>query len=226
MRSTDLEGRTALVLGAAGELGRAAAATLATLGARVVVADENAEGLRSAFAEDDRFAVRPIAPDDGTLPRLAEEFPETDVLVHCPDAGVEAESLDSAAAAGACLGAIQHFSPAMARRRGGSIITLTGRPRRACAARHRGLATSSRGPVAQMVSTLASELQPYGVRVNAVVPVGVAPTVAVAFLASDASRHTTGSMLTIEDGWSAMERLHAAPPAPPHTLDDERESRS
>ena len=40
-RSNCLDGRTALVLGAVGELGRAAATALASLGARVVVVDDD-----------------------------------------------------------------------------------------------------------------------------------------------------------------------------------------
>jgi 2-keto-3-deoxy-L-fuconate dehydrogenase len=205
-RRTGLEGRTALVLGAVGELGGAAARALAALGARVVVADEDHTTLGREYGGDERFDVLPVNTSSaGDLAALAATLPDIDVLIH------QCERADSSdpAPAGSGLDQIRHFVPAMTRRRRGSIIALAcPSPRRD---RERGAAASAGHELHQAVRGLASELQPFGVRVNAVAPDGVEPAPAVAFLASDSSSHVTGAVLAMERGWSALESIDAAP---------------
>lgn len=204
-RSNRLEGRTALVLGAAGELGRAAATALAALGARVVVADDDLMALEGEYGGDERFDVPSATTSSAEgLEALAAALPEIDVLIHRP---LEAHGASETGQAEPGLEAIRPFVPAMTKRRTGSIITLTcsttTRP-----AGGRGLTASPAGrDLHQVVRGLASELRPFGVRVNAVEPHGIEPTAAVAFLASDASTHVTGAVLAVESGWSALENL-------------------
>lgn len=204
-RSNCLDGRTALVLGAVGELGRAAATALASLGARVIVADDDRTALEGEYGGDERFDVPSATTSSAEgLEALAAELPEIDVLIHRP---LEAHVPSETGQAESGLEAIRHFVPAMTRRRRGSIITLTcsttTRPEGG-----RGLTASPAGrDLHQVVRGLASELRPFGVRVNAVEPHGIEPTAAVAFLASDSSAHVTGAVLAVESGWSALENL-------------------
>lgn len=201
-RNTRLSGRTALVLGATGELGRVAATALAVLGARVIVADDDRTALEGQYGGDDRFVVPAAAADEPAA--LAAALPAIDVLVHRP---LEAHAAAETGRAEAGLDAVLPFVPAMMERRRGSIITLTcsttTRPAGA-----RGLAASPAGhDLHRVVRGLAGELRPFGVRVNAVEPHGIEPTAAVAFLASDASAHVTGAVLAVESGWSSLENL-------------------
>lgn len=200
-----LEGRTALVLGAVGELGRAAAVALASLGARVVVADDDHTALEGAYGGDARFDLPSASTSSAEgYEALAAALPDIDVLIHRP---LEAGSASETGRAESGFDAIRHFVPAMMNRRRGSIITLTcsttTRP-----AGGRGLGVSPAGhDLHQVVRGLAGELREFGVRVNAVEPHGIEPTAAIAFLASDASAHVTGAVLAVESGWSALENL-------------------
>jgi NAD(P)-dependent dehydrogenase (short-subunit alcohol dehydrogenase family) len=215
-RANCLHGRTALVLGAVGELGRDAASTLASLGARVVVADEDPAALEGQYGDDERFDLSMVAASSSAdLEALAAALPEVDIVIHRTRAaagGARARREDSG------LDAIRHFVPAMVRRRRGSIIALACSSSRTSG--ERGLAASAGRELQGAVRTLASELRPFGVRVNAVAPDGVAPTMAVAFLASDSSSHVTGAVLAMERGWSALESLDERPAttAPPRPL--------
>jgi NAD(P)-dependent dehydrogenase (short-subunit alcohol dehydrogenase family) len=202
-RTNRLHGRTALVLGAAGELGRAAATTLASLGARVVVADDDQARLEAQYGRDERFDLSGVAVSSSAdLEALAAALPEVDVVIHRPGGalrGTRTRSEDSG------LDAIRHFVPGMARRGRGSIIALarSSSPHSG----ERGVAASAGQELHAAVRGLATELRPFGVRVNAVAPDGVAPTMAVAFLASDSSAHVTGAVLAMEQGWSSLESL-------------------
>lgn len=197
-RSSRLSGRTALVLGANQDRGVAAATTLASHGARVVVVDGDPERLEACFGDDARFRIRPF-PVSCTedLVDLATVFPETDVLIHCAD--------DLPSPVSSCLEAIRPFLPAMAARRRGSIISISS-PRPSCAGRGGG-PSSSKGTPNGMLRGVAADMQPFGVRVNVVEATGVECSSAVTFLASDSSAHVSGSVLAMEGGWTALRSL-------------------
>lgn len=206
-RRIRLEGRTALVLGAVGEFGRAAATTLAALGARVVVADDDRTALEREYGNDERFEVSPATTSSAEgLAALATSLPEIDVLIHRSRGSAEGSGRNRA---GSGLDTIRHFVPAMAQRRRGSIIAF------GCwsthSARERGVPGIAGEGFHQEVRGLAGELRPFGVRVNALAPDGIEPTTAVAFLASDSSAHVTGALLAMERGWSTLERLDSRP---------------
>ncbi|WP_211368164.1 SDR family oxidoreductase [Microbacterium rhizomatis] len=204
MRPTALDGRTALILGAAGPHSVSAATTLAGLGAQVTVAGDMRE-FEEQYRGDERFQIRPFVPASvEDVAALAAAFDDTDVLVH------------SAGTVSTCLDAIRCFAPAMAARRRGSIIAISS-PRPTCAGRGDGLSPASRQPLHQMVRSLATEMRPSGVRVNAISPQGVDPVAAIAFLASDASAHITGAVLAMEPGWSVLERPDAGHVMPART---------
>lgn len=196
-----LAGRTAIVLGAAGELGVGVAQALADAGARVVVAGDSAE-LDARFGGDDRFDLRTEAPAGSDA--LAAEAAVADILVHCASpTGIAASPWPSTPADSACVGELRRLVPPMAARRRGSIIAISSP--RPCAGRGDGPSSPPRGPLLEGVRGLASELRPSGVRVNAISVAGADCASAVVFLASDASLHVTGARLAVEPGWSSLE---------------------
>ncbi|WJL96373.1 SDR family oxidoreductase [Microbacterium sp. ET2] len=215
MCAPDLIGRTVLVLGAAGAMGRSAARTLAGHGARVIVADEDVAQLEAVFGADDRFRVWDVDITDGShVQRLAAEFDDTEVLIHCADRGYSAgvpiaaehDLVDAfTAEVASCWAALRHFAPAMAARGRGSIIAYSGA--RAATGAERGTRAMSSEAINQMVREFAHELEPHGVRVNALAPAGDQDETALRFLASDVSRHVTGALVVIESGWSVIERI-------------------
>jgi NAD(P)-dependent dehydrogenase (short-subunit alcohol dehydrogenase family) len=142
----DLTGKTALVTGAAGLLGREHAAALAEIGARVVLTDVDAgrlEAARAALADDRIVAARMDVTSEASIRRVAETCGPVDVLVNNaavdPKVGVEGggpelsrlehfplESWDFQIAVG-LTGAFlcaKVFGAAMAGRGGGVILNI------------------------------------------------------------------------------------------------------
>ncbi|MDN3495432.1 hypothetical protein QL996_05790 [Planococcus sp. APC 4015] len=202
--SSALGGRTAIVLGATGVLGVAAARALADAGAHVVVVGADDVELDRHFGGDDRFDIRAHA---GTGPHpLASDAVVADILVHCTaPADVAAAQWPAVRAGSACVGELRRFIPSMVARRSGSIIAISSP--RPCAGRGDGPSPRSRGPLPQVVQSLATEMRPFGVRVNVISASGVDGASAVVFLASDASLHVTGAHLALEPGWSSLEPI-------------------
>lgn len=83
-RGTDLEGRTALITGAASGIGAACAGALAGAGARVLVADRDTEGAERVAAE---VGGEPLIIDLADIDALAERSFDADILVN--NAGIQ-----------------------------------------------------------------------------------------------------------------------------------------
>ncbi|WP_282792303.1 SDR family NAD(P)-dependent oxidoreductase [Streptomyces sp. CC224B] len=184
----DLTGRTALVTGAASGIGRASAVLLAEAGATVHCADQDAPGLQETAAR--------IEAGGGTAhPHVLDVAREAQVERTVADAATTTGRLDVLAA----IAGIMHSSPVLETReddldrvlgvnfkgvlyacraaarvmiaggRGGSIVTMasgavdTGGPGLLCYG-------VSKAAVVQLTKTLATEVGPYGIRVNAVAP--------------------------------------------------------
>jgi len=82
---TGLSGRVALVTGAANGIGRATAELLASEGARLVLSDNDAEGLEALELEGLRITadLSQRADVERVLAAVAEQFGRLDVLIHC-----------------------------------------------------------------------------------------------------------------------------------------------
>ncbi|MQS36623.1 SDR family NAD(P)-dependent oxidoreductase [Streptomyces katsurahamanus] len=184
----DLSGRTALVTGAASGIGRASAALLAEAGAVVHCADSDAAGLEETraliTAAGGSACAHPLDVTDRTRLRAAVDdvistAGRLDILAAI--AGImhsgtvletEDEDMDRVLAVNfkGVLYACQESARAMIRTGApGSIITMSSG---AVDAARPGLLCYSvaKAAVVQLTRTLATELGPYAIRVNAIAP--------------------------------------------------------
>jgi NAD(P)-dependent dehydrogenase (short-subunit alcohol dehydrogenase family) len=178
----DLSGKTALVTGGASGIGLACATLLAAAGARLIVADKNAEAAMAAASSlggiDLAVDVGDEASVDAAVQRVAAKAGQVDVLVNC--AGVLQRTLppdqlslrewDFVARIdlrGTYL-CCARFGSAMAERGTGAIVNI------ASVAGMRSGPLHSYGPakagVISLTECLAGEWGPKGVRVNSVSP--------------------------------------------------------
>lgn len=183
-----LDDRNAVVVGVGG-IGGEIAAGLAAQGARVTCLDKvtaTAEAARDALPHKDtrEHAAYPVdVLDEAAVARLADELGDVDVLVLTAAMNVRKRLLDySAEEFDAVVGlnlrgtfnAVRAFAPRMVERGSGSVVALTS-IRAVTVEPGQGVYAATKAGVNQLVKTLAAELGPSGVRVNAVAP-GVVET--------------------------------------------------
>ena len=195
----DLSGRTAVVVGAGSGLGQASAIGLADAGAHVVVADLNVDGAEetvriisqrqgdagstgkgghSVAASPGAEAARVDITDSESVNALVAAHPEAQVLVITPGANVRKRLLSTTDEEfdrvidinlKGTYRLMRGFGAEMAERGRGSIVTYSSF--RALAIEPgQGLYAAAKAGVVQLTKTLASELGPKGVRVNAILP--------------------------------------------------------
>lgn len=241
-----LQGKVAIVTGAASGLGAADARLLAAEGARVVLTDINVEqGEAVAKAIEGAFFIRHDTRNEtdwqAVVAATVERFGRLDVLVN--NAGLvrfgsvedttleDFRFLNAVMAEGTFLGC-KHAIPAMARSGGGSIVNI------ASVAALKGISpiiayTAAKGAILAMTRSIAVHCQEqgYGIRCNVILPgAHDTPMTAAAlaslddaaagleqihnhgqgkpedvgnlvvFLASDESRHITGTSVVIDNG--------------------------
>ncbi|WP_369232870.1 SDR family NAD(P)-dependent oxidoreductase [Streptomyces sp. R21] len=184
VKAYDLTGRTAFVTGAAGGIGRASAVLLAESGAVVHCADRDAQGLHeTATLIKDQGGTAHTHPLDVTdRDRLAEAVTSCErldimaaiagIMHSSPVLETRDEDLDRVLGINfkgvlyACQEAARHMIGTHTR---GSIITMasgaidTGGPGLLCY-------SAAKAAVVQLTKTLATEVGPHGIRVNAVAP--------------------------------------------------------
>lgn len=198
-----LEGKTAIVTGAARGIGLAIARRFVAEGARVVIADvDEDEGAKAAaaFGEACRFVRADVGAADEARELIAAAcaaFGALDILVN--NAGIihAADFLDLAEAdfdrvlrvnlKGAFLvgqaAARRMVAQAQAGRRGGAIINMSSINASLAIANQLPYCVS-KGGLTQLTRVMALALAPYGIRVNAIGP-GSIMTAMMATIATD-----------------------------------------
>lgn len=181
-----VEGRTALVTGAAEGLGKAIAARLASEGARVVVTDRDPAAIERAQAELPHVTFRQVDMMDeaslaAALGGLIDDRFAFDILVnnaggslHTPRDFFEETEEDWARVMGlnvtAAVRTMRAVLPGMVQRRYGRVINLGSK-----AGRYGSLFTgcnyvAAKGAMQSMTLQLAQEFGPHGITCNAVCP--------------------------------------------------------
>jgi 3-oxoacyl-[acyl-carrier protein] reductase len=241
-------GRVALVTGAARGIGEAIALTLAREGADVVVTDVDLEGAQRVAQEIERLgrkarAIQADVSQREAVQRLVSEavsvFGQIDILVnnagiirrgtfleHDPQAWEKVLSVNL----GGTFNCAKEVVPLMIKQGGGKIINISsvvGKMGDIASAPSYG---TSKGAINTFTKSLAREMAPYGINVNAVAPhaietdmsrewseekrrqiveaiplkrLGKPEEVAevVAFLASDGAGFITGQILDVNGGY-------------------------
>jgi NAD(P)-dependent dehydrogenase (short-subunit alcohol dehydrogenase family) len=193
----DLTGKKALVVGAGSGIGEAAALGLAAHGAHVLVGDLNIEGAQKVAdaikstggsAEAIPFDMR----DGDAVKKIFEGLTDLDVLVSTPAINVRKELLNMSE---------EEFDRVLTLNLKGTfrLITAAGRNMKArgkgsiiafasiralTVEPGQGVYAATKAGVLQMCRTLAAELGPHGVRVNAIGP-GVVDTPLTAPIAAN-----------------------------------------
>jgi NAD(P)-dependent dehydrogenase (short-subunit alcohol dehydrogenase family) len=180
-----LEGKTALVTGAASGIGRATATALAAAGARVIVCDVAEPGLAAITADlgsacplsrrvdvSDRAAMRAFAAEVHAL------VPALDILVNNAGVALEGGLLETSLEdwdwlLGINLGGVVHgchfFVPPMAARGSGHVVNISSMLGYFAAPRLAAY-VASKFAVLGLSESLRAELAPHGVAVSAICP--------------------------------------------------------
>src|SRR5882672_777178 len=172
--------RVAMVAGAGGPLGQAAAVKLAAAGFTVVGIDRDERGLRElpdGIHQLPGDTTDPAVPK-GLVDRVAAEVGPPDVLVNTIGAFVPGDALAATpdelrlmldVNAGTALWLTQAVVPHMRERGSGAIVHVSARP---AAEPTAGMVaySLSKAALSHLVRVLDVELRPQGIRVNAVAP--------------------------------------------------------
>ena len=220
-----LDGRIALVLGAASGIGKAAAESLVALGATVICADKNKVGVESTAAEiaaTGRAESHVVdASDAKAIHALAEtidrKHKRLDVAVSTPAIHVRKLMLDytdeeydrivDLNLRGTFL-FLRAFGRIMVRQGSGSLIASSSVR---ATTLEPGLAIygATKAGIVQMVRGLASEVGPFGVRVNAIVP-SIVDTALVAPLKTRPEIWSKLALHTAFNRWARPDEVAAA----------------
>jgi NAD(P)-dependent dehydrogenase (short-subunit alcohol dehydrogenase family) len=182
----DLTGKSALVLGAASGIGRASAEALAALGADVLCADKDRDGVERTAAEIGTRVKSAAQVTDASASGDVQALAETamkfaariDIAVTTPAIHIRKAFLDYSdeeydRIADLNLRGVfmflRSFGRIMRAQGGGSLIA-TSSMRAMTLEPGLAIYAATKAGIVQLVRGLASELGPHGVRVNAVVP--------------------------------------------------------
>jgi NAD(P)-dependent dehydrogenase (short-subunit alcohol dehydrogenase family) len=219
-----LDGKIALVLGAASGIGKATAELLAALGARVICADKNKEGVETTAADLIAYGAESHVVDAGDANAVAalaaaidSKHKRLDIAVSTPAIHVRKLMLDytdeeyDRVANLNLRGAfffLRAFGRMMIRQGKGSLIASSSVR---ATTLEPGLAIygATKAGIIQMVRGLACELGPFGVRVNAIVP-SIVETPLVAPLKARPEIWNALASHTVFNRWARPDEVAAA----------------
>ncbi|MEM9437518.1 MAG: glucose 1-dehydrogenase [Pseudomonadota bacterium] len=219
-----LAGKTAIVTGGASGFGAGIARKFAAEGARVLVADINADGAAALAAEIGGDSDTVDVSQDGSVAALAETaqalWGHTDILVNnagithmpAPMEDITEEDFDRVLAVNAKSVYLfaRHFVPTMKTRGSGAILNVAStagvspRPRL-------NWYNASKGWMITATKAMAVELAPHGIRVNAINPVAGETPLLASFMGGDTPETRAKFLSTIPLGrFSQPEDMGAA----------------
>lgn len=198
-----LDGRTALVTGAAGGIGSAVVRLLAAYGTRVVAVDRDRDRLGEAVVElgECASAIEADVTDPDDVRRMAAEAEQAagpvDFLVHTAgvlfpgtvhDISDEDWTRTFAVNTTGVFLVSRAVTARMRLRRSGAMVTVASNAAD-CARTHLAAYAASKAAAAAFTRCLGLELAPYGIRCNIVAP-GSTDTGMLTRLLGDQARHT------------------------------------
>lgn len=179
----NLEGKTALVVGGASGIGQAAAKGLADFGAEVIVADLNLEGANATanaiLESGGKASVREAnLSNAASINALFSGLEKVDILVCTPAINVRKRLLDYTDEEFDRVVSLNLKGNFMLLREAGKVMKAQGfgsmivfsSIRSLVVEPGQGVYAATKAGVLQIVKTLAAELAPFGVRVNAIGP--------------------------------------------------------
>lgn len=220
----DLGGKTAIVTGAGSGFGAGIAQSFAQAGARVMVADINLEAAQAVAATVDGIAAKVDVGDNTSVAGLAyqaaDQLGDVDILVnnagitHMPQPleDVTEDDFDRVLRVNAksVYLTARHFVPAMKARKMGAILNIAStagvspRP-------NLNWYNASKGWMITATKTMAVELAPFGIRVNALNPVAGETPLLASFMGEDTPERRAQFLSTIPIGrFSTPQDLGAA----------------
>jgi NAD(P)-dependent dehydrogenase (short-subunit alcohol dehydrogenase family) len=220
-----LDGKTALVLGAASGIGKASAEALAALGATVICVDKNKEGVEATSRDIDmegRAEVQVLdAGNADAISALAVAIEAAhkrlDIAVTTPAVHVRKLMLDYTnedydRVADLNLRGTFYFLRAFGRmmvKQGGGSLIASSSVRATTLEPGLAIYGATKAGIIQMVRGLASEVGPYGVRVNAIVP-SIVETALVAPLKARPEIWSALAAHTVFNRWAQPGEIGAA----------------
>ncbi len=208
-----LDGKTALVTGGGSGFGAGITRKFAAEGARVLVADINADAAREVASRIGGIAAMVDVSDNASVAALAYEAADAlgdiDILVnnagitHLPQPMEEVSEADFdrvlAVNAKSVYLTARHFVPAMKARRSGVILNIASTAGRSPRP-NLNWYNASKGWMITATQTMAVELAPHGIRVNALNPVAGETPLLPYFMGGDTPENRARFLSTIPLG--------------------------
>lgn len=208
-----LDGKTALVTGSGSGFGAGIARKFAAEGARVLVADINADAAREVASQIGGIATMVDVSDNASVAALAYEAADAlgdiDILVnnagitHLPQPLEEVSEADFdrvlAVNAKSVYLTARHFVPAMKARHSGVILNIASTAGRSPRP-NLNWYNASKGWMITATQTMAVELAPHGIRVNALNPVAGETPLLPSFMGGDTPENRARFLSTIPLG--------------------------